>query len=181
MKLRKILVGGFLCCSIVAISNSNVAAETTQAQSKQAETKTQTPDSSWKTYSNPDFHLSFSYPSDWNVKVSTAKPEFIILLLFQGAAKSAGDEDLKIEAYKNSKPEDENIDQDAGGVKSNAQLTLGQTTWKVFNEPLQAKVNTIPLYFLRKVQNTILYMVGAINVTKLNPIQTQIVSSFKLN
>lgn len=132
-----------------------------------------------KTYSNADFHLSFSYPADWNVTVSTVKPEFIILLLSQGPMKASGEEDLRIDAYKNSKPQDENIDADAGNVKYNAQLTLGPTNWKVFNEPLHPTKNTIPIYFLRHVQNSILYVVSAPNKTALNPAQTQIVTSFK--
>jgi hypothetical protein len=134
---------------------------------------------SWKTYSNPDFHLNFSYPEDWNLVVSTAKPEFIILLLYKGPAKSAGSEDLRIDAYKNSKPADENSDPDAHVAKYNAELTLGPNNWKVFNEPLRPTRNTIPFYFLRKVQNTILYVVSAQNALKLNPMQTQIVSSIR--
>jgi len=133
----------------------------------------------WKNYSNPDFHLNFSYPSDWNLVASTAKSNFIILLLYQGPAKSAGQEDLRIDAYKDSKPEDENVDQDAGNIKYNAQLSLGTVNWKVFNEPLHPTAKTIPLYYLRKVQGSILYVVMAQNVTKLNPTQTQIVSSIK--
>lgn len=134
------------------------------------------PQSSQSTYSNPDFHLRFSYPSDWKVTVSTAKPNFIILLLFKGDAKSAGEEDLRIDAYKDSKPGDENSDPDAR-VKANGAITLGGTTWKVFNEPLHPKADTIPIYALRKVQNSILYVVSALNATKLNPTQTEIVSS----
>jgi len=134
---------------------------------------------SWKTYSNPDFHLNFSYPEDWNVVVSTTKPDFVILLLFKGPAKSAGTEDLRIDAYKNSKPTDENSDPDAHVAKYNAELSLGPNNWKVFNEPLHPARNTIPLYFLRKVKNTILYVVSAQNALKLNPMQTQIVSSIR--
>jgi len=85
---------------------------------------------------------------------------------------------LRIDAYKNSKPGDENSDPDAH-VKSNAEITLGQVQWKVFNEPLRPTAKTIPLYYLRKVQNSILYVVSAINETKLNPVQAQIVSSFR--
>jgi len=57
---------------------------------------------------------------------------------------------------------------------------LGENHWKVFNEPLKPKANTIPLYYLRTVQNQILYVVSAINVTQLNPAQTQVVSSISL-
>ncbi|MFO1519083.1 MAG: hypothetical protein U1F57_05405 [bacterium] len=160
----------FFLCALVIFSTHSIFAQSRPASSLPAD---------WKTYSNADFHLRFSYPPDWNVSVSTAKPEFVILLLSKGTAKSAGQEDLRIDAYKKSKPGDENIDQDAGGVKFNAQLTLGGQLWKVFNEPLHPDKKTIPLYYLRKVQGSILYVVSATNQTALNPVQSQIVSSFR--
>ncbi len=163
MKQKYLFLAGFI--SLATLCGGNLRA--------------QTQGGALKTYSNSDFHFSFSYPSDWNVTVSTAKPDFIILLLSQGQLKATGEEDLRIDAYKNSKPGDENIDQDAGGIKSNAQITLGPTNWKVFNEPLHPSKNTIPLYFLRRVQNSILYVVSAQNKTSLNPVQSQIVSSIR--
>lgn len=173
MKSKSIL----FAASIILITSLS---GTLFAQTQPTSSQPQSLEASWKTYKNTDFHLSFSYPPDWNVVVSTAKPEFIILLLFHGAAKSAGQEDLRIDAYKNSKPGDDNTDPDAGGIKYNAQITLGAQTWKVFNEPLHPKKNTLPLYYLRKVQNSILYVVSALNQTSLNPIQSQIVSSLRL-
>ncbi len=135
---------------------------------------------SWKTFSRADFQLSFNYPADWNVVVSSDEPDFLILLLYQGQAKTTGQEDLRLDVYKNSKQEEENIDQDAGGLKYNAQLTLGSTIWKVFNEPLQPKANELALYYLRHWQDSNLYVVnGRPGQTSLDLIQTQIISSFQ--
>lgn len=157
-----------------------VAAHAKSPAPAPALTDTSVPRAPTKPYENKEFHLAFNYPEDWNVVVSTQKPNFIILLLYKGPAKSAGEENLRIDVYKNSKLEEETFDSDAGGVKYNDELKLGDNWWKVFNQPLKPKANTIPIYYLRKFQNSNLYVVSAIDATKLNPIQTQIVSSFRL-
>lgn len=133
----------------------------------------------WVTYSNPEFHFAFSYPPNWKVDVSTSKPEFLILLLNQDKQNSLGSyENLRIDVYKNSKPQDADSDSDAG-VKYNAELKLAETTWKVFNEPLHPTKNTIPIYRLQTVRNSNLYSISTSNQTNLTETQTQVVAGFQ--
>ncbi len=135
-------------------------------------TPTSNPTEAWVTYTNKQYNLSFKYPSNFIIEENVIPTNNSLQIIINKGQKNT----FSVNASANFSSTDATYFLDA---EPTGKVIIDGITWKDYYLPTGSSHGTEPIYGLQNQTNEILYTVTFFNQNSINPIQNQILSTFK--